>query len=631
MGPTFEVLPPMRDNRSVTSNKSNSSKSSWTLDALMSRGKKVAQKLVSHKDDAAVSPQDDGSGARGDLGGASSGSKTAWSSKDWLPNLGFLDKASSSRAAPSVGETTASRPGTGETAPSRPGPRKTSTLSLKTESLAAINAEDEDSASAAEDSGSDSEQSSIRLTAYQADLIQALQSQSVSIVHSWESHGLVEVPENSAAVCITTTIPSNTDAQDLVEEMAARKMSIPVFVLLLRSKCKPQRAALHKETKAFLQLGAADVVLQPVGESPEAFVDMWLARAVVRVGQNNRIQKEVEDWEHEIEGILQMAAVREDSLFWEQSHNMLEGIPKLNPSLQEPVENKMLGNHHQVLGLINNGAFSDVYYVQDDKRQLRAMKAVKKEKLGSWELVKCVSNEVQILRRLRHTNVVRFHGSAQSLEHIIILLELVGRRNLFNFLKAHDNDEQQKDPFELSEAQSFFKQMISALGYCHSEGVSHRDIKPENFAISDKDAIIKLVDFGMAAELEAPLKHKGTMPFVSPEAIEDKSTYDAAAADIWSLGIVLVEMVCGLHSLSRMLKWKDTMSVNDIHDASDLRDLMGSHGRFRANLKERMRPSIPLCSDLDEIIHGMLSIDIGSRWTARMVQQSPWFNPADQF
>jgi len=602
----------MEMTRSVQETKSKS-RASWTLDALavFTRGRKASAKSQSSNrpDDSLQGP----SLETDDL----KPTKQAWCSKDVLPSL-------SERAA----HQTSVVPGPGDPA-FRSTARKTSSTSLKEDLAGVPNADLEDEASSKSDEDSLSESSShghVVLNPYQEDLIQALDDRNVHTVLSWESRGLVEVPQWSVAICIATGLPSENDARDLVEEMVSRKIAIPIFVLLMRSakQANVPGKLLAEETRQFLELGTADVVLQPLSEDPEACVDMWLARAGARAAINRRVLKKAKESEQEIEGVIQTASEREDALFWEQTHVLFHGIPRLNPTLQEPVVDGMLGSHHRVLELINAGAFSDVFLVRDGKRQLRAMKAVKKEKLGCFDLVKCVSNEVQILRRLRHSHVVRFHGSAQSREHVIILLELVGKRNLFNFLKAHDSGENVGAPFETPQARTYFHQMVSALGYCHREGISHRDIKPENFAVSDDLENIKLVDFGMAAELEAPLKHKGTMPFVSPEVIEeDHAHYDAAAADMWSLGVVLVEVVCGLHALSRMLKWKSTTTAERSH-AADLRGMLGAPGKLRAGLKERVRPSMHLSSDLDDLIHGMLSLSPATRWTAQMVLQSPW-------
>lgn len=441
---------------------------------------------------------------------------------------------------------------------------------------------------------------------------------------------MITVPKDSKAVCIMTRVPSNTDAQDLVEEIVSRRMSMPIIVILVPpaklERIEPK--SLQQETKKFLELGAADVVLEPDSKAPqelEACVDMWLGLASLRAHQRRKL----ESWEDEFRAVVETATAREDGLFWDEVHRLCPGVAKLNPELQEPALDGMFGCHHRVAERISAGTFSDIFVVRDEKKQVRAMKAVKKQKLVSFELVQRVSNEVMILRRLRHENVVRFHGSAHSREHLIILQELVGRKNLLTVLEGHERDGA-SGPLHLSQAQGYFQQMAAALDYCHNEGISHRDVKPKNFAISDALSVVKLVDFGQSAELKAPFKHKGTMPFVAPEVIEqDRRRYDAAAADVWSLGVILVETVCGLNALARMLKWRDT-SVPEPFHAQDLRNVLGTPGRLRAGVKDKIRPNIPLCAGLDELIHGMLSADIAARWTAAAVLQSGWLRSAEE-
>lgn len=92
-----------------------------------------------------------------------------------------------------------------------------------------------------------------------------------------------------------------------------------------------------------------------------------------------------------------------------------------------------------------------------------------------------------------------------------------------------------------------FRQMLSAIGYCHSFNICHRDLKPENILIS-RQGNIKIADFGMAALHQGPNYHLktscGSPHYAAPEVIRSGS-YKGDRADIWGMGIILYASLCG--------------------------------------------------------------------------------------
>ena len=98
------------------------------------------------------------------------------------------------------------------------------------------------------------------------------------------------------------------------------------------------------------------------------------------------------------------------------------------------------------------------------------------------------------------------------------------------------------------EALMFFRQILSAVGYCHSFNICHRDLKPENILLT-KDLEIKIADFGMAALHQSP-DHRlktacGSPHYAAPELIKG-NTYRGNQADIWSLGVILYATLSGM-------------------------------------------------------------------------------------
>lgn len=515
-----------------------------------------------------------------------------------------------------------------EFVPSSPLTGKISAYSKTESSLPAIldSVEDSSDESDVGESESIGSKDSVVLNQPQNELLEALKAKSALVVPAWESHGRIDVPAGAPAVVVVSSLPAQVEAHDVVEELAAQKLQVPVLVLLLRpqGQCELLQApALGKEVGKFLQLGADDVVLQPGSSTDvEATIEMWLACGNERLFAAQQLRKDSAKKESEMQEFLQCAAEREDELFWEMTHVIFNDLPKLSRTVQEPAIGGMVGHQHTVTELINTGGFSDVFLVKDAKRQTRALKAVKKGKLGRYDLVECIAREIRVLRKLRHPNVVRFFGSAHTCEHLIVLMEYAGRRNIFNVLKDHQCG---TSPISPTQVQHLFRQMVLAVGYCHSQGISHRDIKPENFAVADSSDCLKLVDFGMANNLDAPLLHKGTMPFICPEVLaEDLQCYDSGKADIWSVGVVLLEMICGLNALCRIMNWKDG-TAPELARANELVDFFSEPGKFGDSVQEHLRSDMSYCEHLNALVNGMMSVDIDSRFDAPTILQSSWF------
>ncbi|XP_037374284.1 MAP/microtubule affinity-regulating kinase 3-like [Talpa occidentalis] len=96
------------------------------------------------------------------------------------------------------------------------------------------------------------------------------------------------------------------------------------------------------------------------------------------------------------------------------------------------------------------------------------------------------------------------------------------------------------------EVHHLFHQILAALSHCHTWGVAHRDLKPENLLL-DRHQNIKLADFALSAQFSVAALLKtpcGSLQFVAPEILR-RQEYSGPAADVWSLGVVLYDMVTG--------------------------------------------------------------------------------------
>ncbi|KAK7399958.1 hypothetical protein VNO78_11156 [Psophocarpus tetragonolobus] len=123
------------------------------------------------------------------------------------------------------------------------------------------------------------------------------------------------------------------------------------------------------------------------------------------------------------------------------------------------------------------------------------------------------------------------------------------KRSVLRNIQIRNSDQDGRTGMTESQARKYFQQLMSAVDYCHSRGVTHRDLKPENLLV-DENGVLKVSDFGMSAlpEQVRPdgLLHSacGTPHYVAPELITNNG-YDGAKADIWSCGVILFFMNAG--------------------------------------------------------------------------------------
>lgn len=194
-----------------------------------------------------------------------------------------------------------------------------------------------------------------------------------------------------------------------------------------------------------------------------------------------------------------------------------------------------------VVQVLGEGAFGDVKLLFNETNGWTcAMKEINLEKHPEAE--ELVKKETIIHKMVKHDHVVECHGSRRDGKLHYIFLEYCRGGELF------DRIEPDVGMPEFC-AQKYFRQLISAVEYLHTKGITHRDIKPENLLLDEND-ILKLSDFGMATVFRHQGKERllerrcGTLPYIAPEILV-KSEYAAEPADIWSCGMVLLAMLTG--------------------------------------------------------------------------------------
>ncbi|XP_027354272.1 CBL-interacting serine/threonine-protein kinase 5-like [Abrus precatorius] len=192
--------------------------------------------------------------------------------------------------------------------------------------------------------------------------------------------------------------------------------------------------------------------------------------------------------------------------------------------------------------LLGKGTFAKVYYGKEiSTGESVAIKVINKEQVKKEGMMEQIKREISVMRLVRHPNIVELKEVMATKTKIFFVMEYVRGGELFAKIS--------KGKLKEDLARKYFHQLISAVDYCHSRGVSHRDLKPENLLLDDNENL-KISDFGLSA-LPEQLRYDGllhtqcgTPAYVAPEILRKKG-YDGSKADIWSCGVVLYVLLAG--------------------------------------------------------------------------------------
>ncbi|XP_059907441.1 MAP/microtubule affinity-regulating kinase 3a isoform X2 [Gadus macrocephalus] len=197
-----------------------------------------------------------------------------------------------------------------------------------------------------------------------------------------------------------------------------------------------------------------------------------------------------------------------------------------------------VGNY-RLLKTIGKGNFAKVKLARHilTGREV-AIKIIDKTQLNPNSLQK-LFREVRIMKILNHPNIVKLFEVIETDRTLYLIMEYASGGEVFDYLVAHGRMKEK-------EARAKFRQIVSAVQYCHQKHIVHRDLKAENLLL-DADMNIKIADFGFSNEFTTGNKLDtfcGSPPYAAPELFQGKK-YDGPEVDVWSLGVILYTLVSG--------------------------------------------------------------------------------------
>ncbi|XP_073792060.1 serine/threonine-protein kinase MARK2 isoform X30 [Danio rerio] len=226
-----------------------------------------------------------------------------------------------------------------------------------------------------------------------------------------------------------------------------------------------------------------------------------------------------------------------------------------------------------------------------------AVKIIDKTQLNSSSLQK-LFREVRIMKLLNHPNIVKLFEVIETEKTLYLVMEYASGGEVFDYLVAHGRMKEK-------EARAKFRQIVSAVQYCHQKCIVHRDLKAENLLL-DADMNIKIADFGFSNEFTLGNKLDtfcGSPPYAAPELFQGKK-YDGPEVDVWSLGVILYTLVSG--SLP--------------FDGQNLKEL-----RERV-LRGKYRIPFYMSTDCENLLKKFLVLNPTKRGSLEQIMKDRWMN-----
>lgn len=228
-------------------------------------------------------------------------------------------------------------------------------------------------------------------------------------------------------------------------------------------------------------------------------------------------------------------------------------------------------------------------------------------------------DEVKTMWKVEHPNLIKLYGAFVSPKYFFIVMER-GQMTLHDHIysaafKKLDNAERERC------ARRYFQQLVDGLDYMQKAGLYHRDLKLEN-ALYWEDGTVKLCDFGLTSTEQISPENVGTLGWMAPEVYSVETGYDAAAADVWSLGIMLFHMLTGFQPF---------MTLDGVGE--EMRQFKLAWEILSVNIDWSQKEFDVISYQAKDLLKRMTRPDPRERYTLDQVKRHRWFKvdykPAD--
>ena len=314
-----------------------------------------------------------------------------------------------------------------------------------------------------------------------------------------------------------------------------------------------------------------------------------------------------------------LSSVESSNGFMEQSA-LTTGLNVLLNTSKDSLLGKSLGVY-KIISPLGQGGMGDVYLAEDTRLNRNvALKFLSMEFVADNWAKRQLLKEAQSVAMLDHSNICQVYGIEDHEERSFIVMQYVKGTTLAELLNQR--------PLTIDEVLSLAKQIVGALSEAHAHWIIHRDIKPKNIMVTANHQV-KVLDFGLAKTVQRMKTRDsddslsnasqdglrlGTVPYMSPEQLrEEKLDY---RSDVFSVGIVLYEMLCGKNPFARD-NYADTITAilsNELapFEESDARKTVELHRIIRKclekNSEDRYQSATDLLIDLESIGNGSVEI-----------------------
>ncbi|XP_026532605.1 NUAK family SNF1-like kinase 2 [Notechis scutatus] len=198
-----------------------------------------------------------------------------------------------------------------------------------------------------------------------------------------------------------------------------------------------------------------------------------------------------------------------------------------------------LRHRYEFLETLGKGTYGKVKKARERSGKLVAIKSIRKDKIKDEQDLLHIRREIEIMSSLNHPHIIAVHEVFENSSKIVIVMEYASKGDLYDYISERQRLTEQ-------EARHFFRQVVSAIYYCHKNGIVHRDLKLENILL-DANGNIKIADFGLSNVFQQDRLLQtfcGSPLYASPEIVNGRP-YKGPEVDSWSLGVLLYILIHG--------------------------------------------------------------------------------------